>query len=135
MHRGVTVEQVEKAIGYCRGNGIQTGMFLMWGYEGETLEDIEHTVRHVKNCRPDVFLTTVSYPIKGTPYYEDVSKRLIRLGDWANSSDREVQIAGRHSRRFYEYADQWLKAEMSMNAAAIDAARQGLQQTLEEVEA
>ena len=28
--------------------GIQVGMFLMWGYEGEELEDIAATVEHVK---------------------------------------------------------------------------------------
>jgi anaerobic magnesium-protoporphyrin IX monomethyl ester cyclase len=135
MKRGVTVGQVQEAIHLCREQGIQTGMFLMWGYEGETLDDIEDTVRHVKNCRPDVFLTTVSYPIKGTPYYRDVAGRLIQLGEWARSTDRDIQIRGRHSRHFYEYADQWLKAEMAMDSGAVDAARAGLRQTLEEVEA
>ena len=57
-------------------------MFLMWGYEGEDLADIEATVEHVQACRPDVFLTTVSYPIKGTPYYEEVASKLVHAGDW-----------------------------------------------------
>ena len=43
----------------------------MWGYEGEELEDIEATIAHVKTSDPDVFFTTVAYPIKGTPYYEN----------------------------------------------------------------
>jgi len=135
MKRGVTVKQVQDAVRLCRAQGIQTGMFLMWGYEGETLEDIEETVRHVKECRPDVFLTTVSYPIKGTPYHKTVADRLVQLGEWQRSSDREVRIDGRHSRRFYEYADQWLKAEVASNPAAIESARAGLQATLQEVEA
>lgn len=135
MKRGVTVDQVQDAIRLCREHGIQTGMFLMWGYEGETLDDIEDTVRHVKRCRPDVFLTTVSYPIKGTPYYRDVAGRLIQLGEWARSTDRDIQIRGRHSRHFYEYADQWLKAEMAMDSGAVDVARDGLRRTLGEVEA
>jgi radical SAM superfamily enzyme YgiQ (UPF0313 family) len=134
MKRGVTVKQVQDAVQLCRTQGIQTGMFLMWGYEGETLADIEDTVRHVKACRPDVFLTTVSYPIKGTPYYDEVSSRLVQLGDWAGSSDREIRIQGRHSRRFYEYADQWLKSEVSMSADGIEAARAGMQATFQEVE-
>jgi hypothetical protein len=46
----------------------------MWGYEGEQIEDIEATVEHVKHCRPDEFLTTESYPIKGTGYYDTVVK-------------------------------------------------------------
>ena len=47
-------------------------MFLMWGYEGEELEDIAATVEHVKASNPDVFFTTVSYPIKGTGYFDKV---------------------------------------------------------------
>jgi anaerobic magnesium-protoporphyrin IX monomethyl ester cyclase len=134
MKRGVTVQQVQDAVALCRNHGIQTGMFLMWGYEGETLADIEATVRHVKACRPDVFLTTVSYPIKGTAYHKEVAGRLVQLGDWARSSDREIRISGRHSRHFYEYADQWLKAEVAMNGPAIESARLGLEQTFQEVD-
>jgi radical SAM superfamily enzyme YgiQ (UPF0313 family) len=134
MQRGVTVKQVQDAVDLCRAQGIQTGMFLMWGYEGETIEDIEHTVQHVKNCRPDVFLTTVSYPIKGTTYYNEVAGRLVQLDEWARTSDREIRIHGRHSRRFYEYADQWLRAEVASNSAAVATARAGLQATFQEVE-
>src|SRR5712691_5781585 len=65
MQRGVTVAQVRNAVSLLKTHGIQTGMFLMWGYEGEEIEDVEATVEHVKQCRPDVFFTTVAYPIKG----------------------------------------------------------------------
>ena len=37
----VTVEQVQWATRMAQRYGIQVGMFLMWGYEGETVEDIE----------------------------------------------------------------------------------------------
>jgi radical SAM superfamily enzyme YgiQ (UPF0313 family) len=55
MERGVTVDQVRTAVGQLKQQGIQTGMFFMWGYEGEDLPDIEATYEHVKVCRPDVF--------------------------------------------------------------------------------
>ena len=32
---------------------------------------------------PDIFLTTVSYPIKGTPYYDRVADRIESPGPWA----------------------------------------------------
>lgn len=119
MHRGVTVEQVQRAVGQLKSNGIQTGMFLMWGYDGEQMDDVEATIEHVKRCRPDVFFTTVSYPIKGTPYFDKVGERLVRLGGWRETSDREVQVRGRHSRRFYQLADRVLRSEV---AGAPDAA-------------
>ncbi len=137
MERGVTVKQVRQAIALAQCNGIETGMFLMWGYDGEEISDIEATVDHVKACRPDIFFTTVSYPIKGTPYFEKVRDRLVSIEPWAQSSDRNFAIAGRHSRAFYRHADELLRNEMAPqpNAAAIQAARQALAATSHEVEA
>jgi anaerobic magnesium-protoporphyrin IX monomethyl ester cyclase len=134
MQRGVRIDQVRESVRLLRDHGIETGMFLMWGYEGENLTDIEATVEHVKTCRPDIFLTTVSYPIKGTPYYDDVAPRLVRIGQWDESTDRDVRISGRHSRRFYQFADQLLKSEVAGLVADAAAARRGLQDAFAEVD-
>jgi radical SAM superfamily enzyme YgiQ (UPF0313 family) len=115
MERGVTVGQVRSAVELCRARGIETGMFLMWGYEGEQLDDIEATVEHVKACLPDVFFTTVSYPIKGTPYFDEMSGRLVSPGDWGRTSDRELKIRGRHSRRYFQFADKLLRSEVELH--------------------
>jgi radical SAM superfamily enzyme YgiQ (UPF0313 family) len=114
MERGVSVSQVQAAVSLCRAHGIQTGMFLMWGYEGEELEDIEATIQHVRTTKPDIFFTTVAYPIKGTPYFSEVAGRVENLKPWNTGSDREVQIRGRHSRRFYSFADQLLRSEVEL---------------------
>jgi anaerobic magnesium-protoporphyrin IX monomethyl ester cyclase len=114
MDRGVKIEQVQQAVAMCRERGIQSGMFLMWGYEGEELEDIEATIQHVSKSQPDIFFTTVSYPIKGTPYYKKMSDRLVQLQPWGTSSDRELKIRGRHSQQFYRYADRLLKEEVEL---------------------
>ena len=86
----------------------------MWGYEGEELEDVEATIQHVKKSDPDIFFTTVSYPIQGTPYSSQVAERVERLNAWSVSSDRDVRIRGRHSRRFYGFADQLLRSEVEL---------------------
>jgi anaerobic magnesium-protoporphyrin IX monomethyl ester cyclase len=114
MDRGVKIEQVHQAVAMSRERGIESGMFLMWGYEGEEVEDIEATIRHVSKSQPDIFFTTVSYPIKGTPYYNKVSERLVQLKPWGTSSDREIKIKGRHSSQFYRYADKLLKEEVQL---------------------
>jgi len=90
----------------------------MVGYEGETWRDLDETARHLRESLPDDLLTTLAYPIKGTPYYEDVADRIIAPHAWAESSDRELTVAGRRSRRFYRHAQGWLKAELE---AARDA--------------
>jgi len=132
MQRGVTVAQVREAVRQLKANGIQTGMFFMWGYEGEEIADIEATYEHVQACRPDVFFTTVSYPIKGTPYYDQVADKLVQVAPWESSTDRELKVRGRHSRRFYAAADQLLR---SQTPAEADEARQGLECLYHEVDA
>jgi len=112
--RGVTVQQVQAAVSLCKERKIQTGMFLMWGYEGEELQDIEATIEHVKRTDPDVFFTTVSYPIKGTPYYQQVAKSLVQLKPWGSTSDREITLQGRRSTEFYEFADRLLQNEVKL---------------------
>jgi len=114
MDRGVTVGQVQSAVAGCKARGIQTGMFLMWGYDGEELPDIEATIEHVKRSDPDIFFTTVAYPIKGTPYYQRVQNSLVQLKPWAETSDRELTLRGRHSARFYEFADHLLRDEVEL---------------------
>ena len=148
MERGVTVEQVQQAVAVCRSRGIQTGMFLMWGYPGEEISDIEATIQHVKSTQPDIFFTTVAYPIKGTPYFTDVAPQVENLKDWRVGSDREVRILGRHSRRFYGFADRLLRSEVEFHriqhgdtgrAAALEMeileARAALNNAANEVEA
>jgi len=150
MERGVRVEQVQAAVELSRSRGLQTGMFLMWGYEGEDLSDIEKTIEHVKRTQPDIFFTTIAYPIKGTPYYEKVRDRIVEPASWESSSDREYMIRGRHSRQFYQYADRLLRSEVALAKLngkqkrptviselrqQIEDARTGLWSTYTEVEA
>ncbi|HLH37753.1 MAG TPA: hypothetical protein VKX39_01280, partial [Bryobacteraceae bacterium] len=85
--------------------------------------------------RPDVFFTTVSYPIKGTPYFDQIQSKLVSIRPWRESTDRDFQIRGRRSRRFYQFADELLRAEISGDAASIAAARGRLDTALHEVEA
>ena len=93
-------------------------------------------MEHVKKCHPDVFLTTVSYPIKGTGYYKDVQEKLVRIGEWSKSTDRDWQVRGRHSRRYFQFADELLRTSMEAapDSARIAAARSGLRATSAEVE-
>ena len=137
MHRGVTVAQVREAVHLAQSRGMQAGMFLMWGYEGENIEDIEATVEHVRECRPDVYLTTVSYPIKGTPYFKEVEEKLVRIKPWSDSTDRDARIRGRHSRRYYQFADDLLRSSLEQpeNPIRVSAARAALEAAFAEVEA
>jgi anaerobic magnesium-protoporphyrin IX monomethyl ester cyclase len=108
MQRKVRVERVVDATALLRRRGIQVGMFIMMGYDGERDEDLQATVDHLKRTAPDVFLTTVSYPIKGTPYYDAVASRIVTSAPWSDRSDRDLGITGRPSRRYYDFARRWI---------------------------
>jgi len=118
MERGVTVEEVRRATKLAQKHGIKVGMFLMWGYEGEEMGDIAATVEHVKESNPDIFFTTVAYPIKGTPYFDSVRDRVRLPSKWAEASDRDYTIAGRHGRDYYRLADVWLRNEVEASRLA-----------------
>ncbi len=118
MDRRVQVEDVQRKTHMLQAAGIETGMFIMLGYAGETTADIEATVEHLKICNPDVFLTTLAYPIKGTPYYAEVETDILAEADWDDRSDRDLTVAGRYSRRFYGFATRWM-----VNAVALNRAR------------
>lgn len=117
MDRRVQVRDVQEKTHMLRAAGIETGMFIMLGYEGETVHDIVETVKHLKAANPDVFLTTVAYPIKGTPYYAQVESRLIADKPWHERTDRDLRVAGRYSRRFYSFATRWMVNEVALHKA------------------
>ena len=52
MERRTTVEAVQVVPPCCRRAGIEAGMFIMLGYEGEEVADLEATVAHLKRGEP-----------------------------------------------------------------------------------
>jgi radical SAM superfamily enzyme YgiQ (UPF0313 family) len=109
MRRGVTTEQVLHAVELCRQNKIETAIFIMWGYEGETPDDIELTIKHILNTQPDIFFTTIVHPIKNTPYYADICHKILFPGNWSTANDKQITIKDRKPAAYYEAADNWLR--------------------------
>ncbi len=112
MKRKVSVDQVQDTAARLRRHGIEVGMFIMLGYDGEQMADLRATVDHLKHTSPDVFLTTVSYPIKGTPYYDQVADRLAPQ-QWTDGTDRDLVVRGRPVRTYYDFARRWMTAEVA----------------------
>jgi radical SAM superfamily enzyme YgiQ (UPF0313 family) len=117
MKRKVDVADVQHKTHLLQNAGIETGMFIMLGYKGETLQDLVDTVQHLKISNPDIFLTTVAYPIKGTAFYAEVESDILTNGNWATTADRDLTIGGRYSKKFYSYATRWMVNEVALNRA------------------
>jgi radical SAM superfamily enzyme YgiQ (UPF0313 family) len=114
MSRRTNAERVREMTRLLQAHGIEVGMFIMLGYEGEERADLAATVEHLKAANPDQFLTTVAYPIKGTPYYQQVADRIATRTSWEAGSDRDHAVVGRHSRRYYGFATRWMVNEVAL---------------------
>lgn len=115
MKRKADIQDIQAKTKMLQGKGIEVGMFIMLGYEGEEVVDIEATVDHLKKSNPDVFLTTVAYPIKGTEYYDDVRDNIVAHLGWERLTDRDLLVTGRYSRKFYDHATRWMVNEVALN--------------------
>jgi anaerobic magnesium-protoporphyrin IX monomethyl ester cyclase len=113
MERRVNVENVRTAAKRLQQRGIQVGLFIMLGFDGESRDDLRATVEHLKQTSPDTFLTTVSYPIKGTPYYDRVADRIVAKQPWHMRTDRDLLIRERPRRRYYDFARRWISGEVA----------------------
>lgn len=104
MDRRVSVDKVREMIQETRKSGIEAGTFIMLGYPGETKEDIEETIHHLKVSNPDHFTITVAYPIKGTRLYEEVESSQITDLEWSESTDRDRDFVRTYPKKYYDHA-------------------------------
>jgi len=122
MERRTEVEDIQIKTKLLQARGIEVGMFIMLGYEGEEESDIRATIDHLKRANPDHFLTTVAYPIKGTKYYESVEDRIFTNQAWEERTDRDLLVAGRHSPAYYNHATRWMVNEVNLHKARLSGA-------------
>lgn len=113
MDRRVSAADTRNKIKLTKKYGIQAGTFIMLGYPGEKKHDILKTAQHLKDSLPDIFLTTVAYPIKGTPFYTEVESKIIASNSWENRTDRDLDFKGRYSKLFYKFANRYLINEVN----------------------
>lgn len=104
MDRRVSVLKTREMIQLAKSKGIEAGTFIMLGYPGETVGDIEETIHHLKVSDPDFYTITLAYPIKGTELYQEIEKDFINHLAWESSTDREIEFKRKYSKKFYQYA-------------------------------
>jgi anaerobic magnesium-protoporphyrin IX monomethyl ester cyclase len=101
MDKGTRVKDIYRAVENLRCHGIRAGLFLQFGYPGETWGEIEETIRMVRETRPDDVGISVSYPLPGTRFHEQVSAQLGRKSNWSDSADLAMMFRGAYSSDFY----------------------------------
>lgn len=127
MSRGVTPRQIQHVARLAGRVGIETGLFVMVGYEGETTTDIEATISHLKKTNADHVLTTVAYPIKGTAYYEQVKSKISSELPWEQRTDRQLHVGSRYTDRYYWFAQRRIANEVLREKLSAAGRRNSLQ--------
>ena len=102
MDKGTTVEQIYEATRKMHEHNIQVAFFLQFGYPGETREDIELTLKMVRDLMPDDIGISVSYPLPGTKFHEQVRHELGRE-NWYDSADLAMLYQGPFATEFYRH--------------------------------
>ena len=101
MDKGTQVEQIYEATRKMHEHGVKVAFFLQFGYPGETREDIELTLKMVRELMPDDIGISVSYPLPGTPFYERVRSELAQRENWYDSQDMAMLYQGPFATAFY----------------------------------
>jgi anaerobic magnesium-protoporphyrin IX monomethyl ester cyclase len=122
MDRRVTVENVREMIQETRNAGIEAGTFIMLGYPGETIEDIEETAHHLKESNPDHFTITVAYPIKGTALHTEITDEITTNLDWSKSTDRDIKFRRTYSERYYDIANRYIVSDVAYHKLKLQSA-------------
>ncbi len=116
MHKGARVEQIYHAARICRDFGIETYFYMMVGYPSETWQDLLMSAKLLRETRPDIFSTTIAYPLPGTAFYEQVKDRLPQddglVPDWDYTAENRLLFGrSQYSTFFYRRVIRWLHHE------------------------
>jgi len=101
MDKGDTVADIYNAARLLQANNIEVGFFLQFGYPGETWQDVQKTLKMVRECAPDDIGISVSYPLPGTKFFERVKLELGEKQNWIDSEDLAMLHRGPFPTEFY----------------------------------
>lgn len=113
MDKGTRVDQIAKARENLRHEGIRACYFLQFGYPGETWQDIQNTIKLVRDTRPDDIGVSVSYPLPGTKFHERVQAQMGEKTNWSDSEDLAMIFHGAYTNEFYRALHDALHAQVN----------------------
>jgi anaerobic magnesium-protoporphyrin IX monomethyl ester cyclase len=112
MDKGTRLEQIVKARENLRQQAIRACYFLQFGYPGETWQDIQNTIKLVRDTRPDDIGVSVSYPLPGTKFFDRVQAQLGDKTNWSDSEDMAMMFQGAYTNEFYRALHDALHAQV-----------------------
>jgi radical SAM superfamily enzyme YgiQ (UPF0313 family) len=108
MDKGITVEQIRKAVALLKQHGIKPALFLQFGYLDEKIEDIRQTVDLLKELKPHDIGVSVSYPLPGTKFHDKVKAQLKEKSNWTDSDDLHLMFSNTYPAEFYRHLHRYV---------------------------
>lgn len=102
MDKGITVEQIATSTMLIRKHDMKPSFFIQFGYPGETKEDIKKTIRMINTLLPHEMGISVSYPLPGTLFYENVKADLKEKTNWTDSDELALMFRNTYQPAFYK---------------------------------
>jgi anaerobic magnesium-protoporphyrin IX monomethyl ester cyclase len=125
MNKGTTVAELIAARRRFGEHGVRVGFFIQLGYLGEQLTDLLATRDLVAEAAPDDIGVSVSYPLPGTKFYEEVKAQLGRKTHWRDSNDLAMMFRGAYDSDFYRSMRDLLHQQVNLRQSreTLSAAR------------
>jgi radical SAM superfamily enzyme YgiQ (UPF0313 family) len=108
MDKGITVEQIRKAVSLLKQHNIKPALFLQFGYLDEKMEDIRRTVDLLRELKPYDIGVSVSYPLPGTKFHEKVKEQLKEKSNWIDSDDLHLMFSNTYPADFYRHLHRYV---------------------------
>ncbi|HEY9109193.1 MAG TPA: radical SAM protein [Roseateles sp.] len=114
MDKGTTIAQIRQARKRLQAVGVRVGFFIQLGYLGEGLPELLQTRQLIEDVQPDDIGVSVSYPLPGTRFHEQVKAQLGAKTHWDDSADLAMMFRGSFGTEFYRTVRDLLHAQVDL---------------------
>lgn len=121
MTKGTQVADLLAARRRLGEHGIRVGFFIQLGYLGEQLADLLATRELIAQAAPDDIGVSVSYPLPGTKFYEQVKAQLGSKTHWQESDDLAMMFRGAYDSEFYRRVRDLLHEQVTLQQSKASA--------------
>jgi anaerobic magnesium-protoporphyrin IX monomethyl ester cyclase len=102
MDKEITVEQIEASTIKIKEHGMYPAFFIQFGYPGETKDDIARTISMINRLLPHEIGISVSYPLPGTKFFEQVKSELNLKSNWTDSDEMALMFRNTYPAAYYK---------------------------------
>jgi radical SAM superfamily enzyme YgiQ (UPF0313 family) len=102
MDKGTTISQIRESTRLMKRHGIKPSFFIQFGYPGETKDDILLTINMINELLPYQIGISVSYPLPGTVFYENVKAELKKKTNWTDSDEMALMFRNTFPATYYK---------------------------------